>query len=316
MTEISKWTIVRPICLILLLAVSACTNSRLVISPLYNQLDDRIRKEFHKLGDFNDEQIAAFEQRLGTYHVWHRQAELPLYGKLLNEIASSIKQGSSTASDVKRWFEQVELHSRAARECHPINFSFELIQSLTDEQLNYIERRFKNQQKKNQQRYASKSRTERLQRRLSNMEKWAGRINLDFTDEQREILRTTFQQQQSLRAEYYELTADWNRQFFKIARNQQLANYSELLGAHIDKLWSLLETAHSEQWNENRELWQAASYKFIQSMTSQQRTQSSRWLFGLSNTLDTISRYEPSFKPDNGEYIGCPLPADAPQTPG
>ena len=70
--------------------LSSCTNSKLLISPIYNRLDDQMRGEFHKLAKWTDDQEAHFESRVGTYHVWHRQNELPKYANLLKKIQASI----------------------------------------------------------------------------------------------------------------------------------------------------------------------------------------------------------------------------------
>ena len=292
--------------LLLTALLAGCTNSKLIIGPLYNQLDNQIRSEFNKLGDFNDTQKDAFEQAVGTYHVWHRQSEMPQYAALISEIASSIAQsGSTSQQDVERWAMTAEHHSRLARICHPANFLFDVMQTLTDEQINFIERRFKSERKKNRERYESRTPKERIERRLKNMEKWAGRIGLDFTASQRAALRTSLTRQVSLRKEYYQLSDQWNRELFNLARAQHVPDYSDRLTAHMTKLWSLLETAHPEQWQENRELWQTTAFNFVTSMTPEQRSSTSRWLSKLGNTVDAISRDKPSFEVGNDPSVGC-----------
>jgi hypothetical protein len=304
------------ISLALVAVVSACTNSKLIISPLYNQLDDRIRKQFHELADFNNEQTAAFEASLGTYHVWHRQAELPQYATLLRDIAAAIENQSTSQANVEGWMQRVEAHSRAARECHPINYSFDLVRTLSDDQLNAIEQRFLKRRAENRQRYESRTAEERVQRRLNNMDKWAGRLNLELTDEQRSILRSAFTRQKSLRAQYYQLSAQWNTELFDLARNQSHPDYNRAMQQHFEKLWSLLESNHAEQWQQNRELWQGVIFDVEQSMTRNQRLQFSRWIARLATTLDSVSRVTPSFKVGNDPTVGCLVPADERQTLG
>lgn len=316
MTAIFKSGTLKILCFMLIMLLTGCTNSKIIISPLYNQLDDRMRKEFNKLANFNDQQTAAFEASLGTYHVWHRQAELPQYAALLKTIAGSIEQKTTTRELVEDWFQQVEGHSRAARECHPVNYSLELIRTLSDEQLNYIERRFQKEQAKNRARYDSFSPEERVQRRLDRMEKWAERLGLKFTDEQQSILLSAFERQKSLRKEYYQLSAKWNRELFKLARNQSVPEYKALLGAHFDKLWSLLESAYPQQWQENRNLWQQTAFDFEQSLTDNQRKRFSRWISRLGNTLYSISNDKPSFKMGDDPAVGCLVPAAEQQRPG
>jgi len=290
----------------LLLLLTACTNSKLIIGPLYNQLDNQMRDEFNKLGDFNEEQKQAFEAAVGTFHVWHRQSEMPQYASLIKDLSAAIATpGNTSPADVKRWIETAEMHSRSARECYPVNFSFELMKSLTDKQIDFIERRFKSERAKNRERYASRTRDERIERRLNNIGKWAGRIGVAISANQRSLFRKTMVKQTSLRNEYYELSDQWNKELFALARNRQADNFDAAMRAHLAKLWSLLETAHPEQWRKNRELWQSAAFEFVQSMSEEQRSTASRWLSKMGDTVLAISKDSPSFKVVNDKSIGC-----------
>lgn len=292
----------------LLLLLNACTNSKLIIGPLYNQLDNQMRKEFNKLGDFSKDQKQAFEATVGTFHVWHRQSEMPHYAALMNEVATSITTaGNTQASDVKTWMESAEAFSRSARECHPVNFSFDLMKSLTDDQITFIEERFKRERTKNRKKYESRTRKQRVERRLNNIGKWASRIDLDISANQRSLLRQTLVKQVSLRKEYYELSDEWNQQMFALARNQEASNYDEAMTVHLAKLWSLLETAHPEQWRKNRELWQGTALKFIQSLSSEQRNNVAPWINKMGATVLAISKDKPSFKVGNDTSVGCLL---------
>lgn len=291
--------------ILLAVLIQGCTNSKLIIAPLYNRLDDRMRDEFNKLGDFNEKQTAAFEARLGTFHVWHRQSELPQYADLIKTIATSIENADTSANDVKLWAQTAERHSRTARECHPVNFSFELMKSLTDEQLTFIEERFKEEQEENRARYESRTPEERIDRRLRNMTKWAGRIDLDFTSTQRAMLLSAFQQQTSLRKEYYRLSGEWNRQLFELARQQSNPNYDRDIAEHLDRLWSLLESEYPKEWQANRDLWASTALRFIQSMTPEQRNTTGRWLSKMGSTLESISKDEPSFQFIDDPSLGC-----------
>ncbi len=286
--------------------LTGCTNSKLIIGPLYNQLDNQIRSEFEKLGDFNETQTAAFDQAVGTYHVWHRQSEMPQYAALITELAGSIAQpGATSPEDVKRWATDAEGHSRLARECHPVNFLFDTMQTLTDEQITFIEKRFKRERAMNRKRYEGRTREERIKRRLKNIGKWAGRIGFELTANQRAMIRTSLTRQVSLRQEYYQLSDAWNTELFRLARNQQATDYSKQLTDHMKKLWSLLETAHAEQWQANNEMWQETSFKLISSMTPDQRKDTSRWLLKMGNTIAAISEDEPSFQIGSDPSVGC-----------
>lgn len=292
--------------LVLSLALGACTNSKLVVGPLYNRLDDRMREAFEELGDFDERQKALFEAAVGTAHVWHRQSELPAYARLLGDIAASIAEpGATSRDDVTRWARTIEAHSVAARECHPVNFSFELMKSLTDEEIDFIEQHFARERKENRERYFSRTPEERVERRLKNMRKWAGRIGVELTAGQGAMLRSALGRQISLRREYYLLSDRWNATLFRIAREQEAPDYDERMAAHLGELWTLLEKAHPEEWQANRELWRDTALRFVESMTPEQRRAASGWIGGLGDTLDTISRYEPSFEVGDDPSVGC-----------
>lgn len=286
--------------------LAGCTNSKLIISPLYNRLDNQIRSEFNKLADFNDEQNAAFEAAVGTFHVWHRQSEMPQYAALLQEISESIAEPDKTQpQDVKRWAATIETFSRSLRECHPVNYLSDITKSLTDEQISFIERRFKNERRMNRERYESRTLIERQDFRFKKWEKWAGRIGLEFTDSQREALRTSLSQQISLRRHYYRLSDQWNRELFILVRDQDAENYAVTMRAHFGKLWSMLESEYPKLWRQNRQLWQDTSYRLIHSMTSTQRKSTSQWLSKMSKTVQAISKIEPSFSIGSDPAIGC-----------
>jgi len=292
--------------LLLPLALGACTNSKFIVAPLYNRLDDQMRDEFEKLGNFNERQTAQFEAAVGTGHVWHRQSELPAYARLLDEIAASVaRPGATTKADVARWAETVESHAVAARECHPVNFSFDLMKSLRDPQIDFIERRFAREREKNRAKYYSRTAEERVEYRLKNMRKWAGRIGVDFTARQNAMLRTALGRQISLRREYYLLSDRWNAKLFRLARDQQAPDYDTRMAAHLGELWTLLEKAHPEKWERNRALWRDVGYRFVASMNDEQREAAGRWIDKMGETVDAISRDEPSFEVGDDPSVGC-----------
>jgi len=297
--------------LLLPLALGACTNSKLIIGPLYNRLDDQMRKEFEKLGDFDDRQTALFEAAVGTGHVWHRQQELPAYADLLEEIGSAVARPGTTPEDVVRWSEIIEQHATAARECHPVNFSFELMKSLDDDEIDFIERRFARERIKNRKKYFDQTPEERVEERLKNIRKWAGRIGVDFTAEQNAMLRSAFRRQTSLRQEYYALSDTWNERLFELAREQDAPDYDTLMAAHLAELWTLLEKGHPEEWEANRRLWRSVGHRFITSLTSEQRRTLSRWLAKMSDTVYAISRDEPSFVVGDDPSVGCLVDSSA-----
>jgi len=305
--DLNKVTLLRVVALLLIfLIVSGCTNSKMVIGPLYNRLDDQMRDEFHKLAKWNEDQINQFEPAVGTFHVWHRQEELPKYAALLNTIQASIrKRDSTTDVDVNNWVDTAELFSRNARLCHPVNFSYDLMQTLNDEQVNFIERRFANERKKNFTRYLKSTPEQRRTKRVKNVVKWAGRVGLDFNETQKRMLTDAMARQISLRRQYYALVDVWAKDLFVIARKQDAPDYEQKMKNQVNKLWSLLEEAHHEEWQANRVNWREFGFEFVQSLNYDQRIHASNWLKKMSKTLNDIAKDKPSFKVGNNPEIGC-----------
>lgn len=288
------------------LLLTGCSNSKLIISPLYNRLDDQIRGEFHKLADFDENQIASFEDTLGTFHVWHRQYELPKYAKLLQSIGETVVLPEAIDSDTMQdWFDQTEGFTRSLRECHPINFSFPLMKSLTDEQLDFIQKRFQSEQGKNRKKYGERKPEERTERRKKRVVEFAARIGFEFTESQEKLLLETFEKQISLRSDYWLLSGKWNRQLFRMAKQQESPKYDERMEAHLQALWSLLENARPQQWQHNRDLWRDFGVKLVNSMNKEQRKWARAWLRKMGDTLTKISEDIPSATPSNDPAVGC-----------
>lgn len=286
--------------------LTGCTNSKLIIGPLYNRLDDQMRNEFNKLGNFNETQNSAFEQAVGTFHVWHRQEEMPKYADLFQEVADSISiSGATDRKDIKRWAGDAEDYSRNVRECHPVNYLFDLIRSLDDQQINSIEKRFDSERRKNRERYGKQTREERIERRLKNIVKWAGRIGLDFSTAQRKIIKDGLTRQVSLRKEYYSLSNEWNSRLFVLARNQGSPAYDEALSNHIAQLWTLLEDSHPREWESIRALWRNTIYTLIGTFSKEQRDSTSRWLSKMGRTVRAIANDTPSFRMGSDPTVGC-----------
>lgn len=296
--------------LLILLIIQGCTNSRYVIGPLYNRLDDKMREELYEMGDFDEEQIAAFEASVGTFHVWHRQSELPQYAELLRNIAASISSADTTAEDIRLWMDTAELHSKSARECLPINFLASSIKSLSVEQIDAVQAHIERERGENRERYGSRTPEERIERRIRNTVKWTNRLGIGLTPTQRAMFLSTFKRQISLRKEYFALSDEWYRQAFEMVRNKDNPEYETDFINHLAELWRLLESAHPKQWQANRDLWNQTALRYVNSMTDEQRDFVSPWLNKMAATLVSVSQYEPSFKVSNDPAIGCVVDND------
>lgn len=289
-----------------LLLLVSCGNSKFILGPLYNRLDDQMRKEFNKLGDFDGSQNREFEKRLQTFHLWNRRVELPRYAALLDEVSAAIADPrTKTLDEIKAWTSQSEDFSVSVRRCHPVNFSYDLMRTLSDEQVDFIDRRFAREQRKNQVRYKERTAAERQDRRYNFVIKWSGRIGLDFTTDQKALLRQKLEEQISLREEYWGLSKLWNIEFFIIAREQNSPQYTQRMEEHLGKLWTLLERNRNEQWQFNRDLWAGFLVEFTNTMNNDQRRWAKSWLPKLARTLRDMSNDSVKFE-SNGKRLVDP----------
>ena len=296
-----KWVIA--IAMVLLL--QACSNSKLLVSVFYNRMDNKMLESTYELTSFDSEQKAVLRALTGTFHVWHRQSELPRYVSLMTDISQAVADADFSEAGIQQWMDEAEEYSLDARKCLPINFSVDLMQTLTARQIGDIEEYFAIDREEDLERLASRTPEEQIQRRLRNVVKWAGRIDIDITPSQRAILLSAYKRQISLRTEYLALSDEWRQEFLRLVRSSANADFDEKMTAHISRLWGLLETNYPDQWQANRDMWKETTLRFAETMSDGQRRTLSRWLNGMSRTLTAVSRYEPSFKVTDDPSLGC-----------
>ena len=292
--------------LTLLLFSAGCTNSKIVLSTVYNRLDNQIRGEFNKLGKFEGWQKAAFERKLQTYHYWHRREELPRYAALLKEISNTIKTGGAINTEqATNWSARLENFVDAAQSCYPAHFSADLMYTLKPEQIRFIERRFARERYKNKTRYAVKTRDQRMQGRYDEIEKWTGLAGFNFTSDQEAIILASMHKTKSLHDEYYKLTDIWNKQLFTKIRNKDNENYKKNLEQHLGTLFDLVDNTHPDKLQYNRTVWRDFFLEFEASLSTQQRSWLSSYLRTLAKNLNSISKSKTKFKAHNDKSQGC-----------
>ncbi len=296
-------------CLLLfsfLAVLAGCTNSKIVLSTIYNRLDNQIRNEFNKLGKFEDWQKKEFEHRLQTFHYWHRRQELPRYAVLLREIASVIKtKGNISRANANAWSASLEDFVESVQKCYPAHFAADLMYTLEPEQIRYIERRFARERYKNKTKYAVKTRDQRMKSRLKEIEKWTGLAGFDLTSRQKTMILESMHKTKSLHSEYYALTDRWNKKLFTALRQKNRPDYEENLNRHLGTLYDLMENNHPQTLQYNREVWREFTVDFVQSLTGEQRAWLSTYLRTLGKNLNSISRSKVKFKPHKNVAKGC-----------
>ena len=297
----------RYLLLILLILMSAgCTNSKIVLSTIYNRVDNQIRSEFNKLGKFEDWQKEAFEKKLQTYHYWHRRQELPRYANLLNEISSTVKnKGSITQSQATSWNASLEGFVESAQGCYPAHFSADLMATLKPDQISFIERRFARERYKNRAKHDAKTRDQRMQERFDQIEKWSTLAGFQFTARQEALMLASMHKTKSLHSEYYKLTDRWNKTLFRTIRQKNNPQYERSIKQHLGTLFELVEKNNPEKLQHNRQVWRDFFIDFEASLTNQQRSWLTSYLKTLSKNLKSLSRSSVKFKPHTDASQGC-----------
>ena len=295
--------------------ISGCLNNRFVLSAIYNRADNQIRNEFNKLGKFEDWQKKAFEQRLQTFHYWHRRHEMPVYANLLRDIRGKVtEKGLTTLQDASQWLDTVETATERAQACYPAHYSIDLIKSLTPPQIDFIERRFAREQRKNRARYESKTREQRMQERLKEVETFLGHFGFELTRRQKRMTLRTMFNTRSLHDEYYQTSVPWNKELFSIARRSGKPEFDSDMREHLASVYTQLEKRYPDTFAYNRDLWHKFALEFVQSLTWEQREWLKPFLNKLARNIDIIARSDVSFKPHYDSSLGClPVAATQPQ---
>ncbi len=292
--------------LLLVSLLSACTNSHIVVSTLYDRLDNQIRNEFNKLGKFDQAQKAEFETILQTFHLWHRRSELPEYAQVLRDIRSSVMvKNNTTAEEVTDWHKQVEDFANRAQACYPVHFAVDMMTTLRDDQIDFIENRFQRERNRNRTKYNSRSREERHQKRVETISTWASRAGLELTRRQKRMFLAAMKESNSLRKEYYALTDAWNQKTFQIVRARQKPSFALEMSNQLDSLFSLMEKNYPSEIAANRVIWRKFTLDFVNSMTNNQRVWAAAWLKKMAKNLDRISDKEVKFKAHRNPVLGC-----------
>ncbi len=262
-------------------------------------------KSFEQLSEFDKEQTAEFDLIATNFHHWHRKSELPVYAALLNDIQKAIRStDGASPEEVAQWLKKTESFTQSFRACHQINFSNNIIRSLSDEQLKAIKIKRDTRQAEFRQRYFEETREERIKRRSAGVIKWISRTGLQLNIKQKKMLRNTMAKQISLRTQYFALYADWNKRLYAILDERQSDDLDERMAVHLDELWHLLERAHPKEWRQNRELWSGFAFELIESLSNEQRAYASGWIKKMGKTLINVSKRNTE-KPVFSSSIGC-----------
>jgi len=298
--------------LITSLLIAGCTNSKFLVGLLYDRADDQAIEAAEEWVGFTASQREEFEAYVGTFHTWHRREELPRYAALMREITTGLSTwDQATPDDFSRWMNAAKRRAEAIRTCHPARYATPLTRTLSDAQIDRMERTWRDKRAENIARAGDRSRAERIDRRVANIDKWVGRLGVDLDPDQRELLRDAFTRQVSLRDRYRTLSDDWNEKLFTIARDQDAADYGARIDAHIVDWFGMAEKSYPEDWEANLRLWRDTAVAFEKTLSRKQRRDALRWIGKMADTLDAIARDTPDWLPADDPAYGCVVPRGA-----
>jgi len=289
-----------------LLVLSACANSRLVLRPIYNGLDDRIADRILETGEFTAEQSQRINDIVDTFHVWHRQEELPRYAQAMRDIvATAAIRNKTTEEDIRRWSDQLQDFVDSARACSPTRFGMPVLLSLSNDQIIDIEQRVNEEELEEDAEREQLS----LEQRAANSQKRALRTlsfaGLELDRTQKRDLRETLLQSKRNRADYGEYFDTWREQFFSLLKDTDNPDREQLLSAHLEGRSAGLRALDPQGRNANRELWQDYALRTLRSLSPEQREFVVNWVKTLIRTIDSLSRDTPSYAVDNNANNGC-----------
>ena len=291
----------------IIVILGACTNSKLLLTPLYNQLDNQLDRTLLSLVDLDKQQKQELTQLTDTFHAWHRQSELPRYSTFLASLANKLNDKPNTASIELP--EQLILTVRELREavftCHPINYAADLLKSLSNTQIDQFQAAYLERQQERRDDIRQLNEAQRIKKATKNAKKWIARANLTLNAEQSAVLREAISKQMRPDTAFVEDLDKWSEHFFKLLRQHNpIDNFEEQYALAIQQRWQLFESANPEVVQKNRSLWLNYTKELVASLTPKQRSRFSKWLRKMASTLADISEQTPQYKPTDSNK-GC-----------
>jgi hypothetical protein len=162
---------------LLALTLGACS----VVKTIYSNAPEAVHWWLDGYFDFTQSQNARLKPALHKLHDWHRQTQLPLYIKGLQQIQGDIRHEKIDAETVCSTLSTMQDHLQTIQ-LEAIPIIVEIAPSLTDKQLAYFEKKLHKRALKWQSEWLQDTEEEQLEARLEKMidysEKLYGRLQI------------------------------------------------------------------------------------------------------------------------------------------
>lgn len=287
---------------VVLLTLTACSNNPMLVRIAYEHFPSHFSSELSNLADFNHQQLDWITNASTHHHNWHRTTQLPLYVTLIDGLTKQVQNDRTlNLNYLDSLFSESHELLVHMNQCNPALFAAHEIKQLSDEQIDQIRQNLQIKVNKNKNKYASKSREQRSQKRFSKIKKLFSYTKLNLNDFQKRLLRRTIDEQVSLGMRRFELTERWNREFIFILQGRRNDGFAESVQAHIAKRWQIIEAAEPEIWTETVTNWRNFAAELMESLTTKQRKEFGAWLAQMSRTLNTLAN-------EKLQKVGLPSP--------
>jgi len=297
---------------VLILTCAACSNSKLVLRPLYNSLDNRIENRFLEYANFDKEQTGQIQELADHFHLWHRHTQLVNYSQLLGDFTVRLKDAKNISNaDVERWSELLRAYAAKVGTCNPVYKSADIISTLSDQQINQIR---DNRQAARESRRARRDADDReideilaesVSGRVKQVRRYLRLVNFTLNQEQVDDLRQTMSSTIRPGTSFRPIREELDAEFYALLDKRKEPELDAMLKSYLDKRRLRFSDWRKETRVHNRKLWEAYALRTIRSLDHAQREVASIYFSGLSSTINALAADNPSYKKRTAADYEC-----------
>lgn len=289
----------------------ACTNSKLVLRPLYNSIDNRLEERFLDYADFDPGQIQRIQDLSDHFHVWHRQTQLSIYSELLDDIVERLKEPKRVElADVQRWSSAIRSFTADAGRCNPVYASADVIASLSDDQIVQIREKraarfLDDDEDSDAEEDSEQFLADSMKDRVKRVKRYLGLIGINLTTAQvadlSETMRSTIRPETSFR----EMIEALDVEFYALLERREEAGFEAMFVTYLDRRRQSLADRRKDTRPYNRRVWEDYALRTIHSLNAEQRPVATQYLKGLASTISALAKDEPSFQKLSAAQYQC-----------
>jgi len=240
----SRWLTRTAMFIALLLTVTACSR----VGLAYRNLDLIIPWTLNDYLEINGQQKDWFDDRLKEHLSWHCTTQLPGYLDWLDRLKTMVQTNAVTDEALQqRTLEAKAAIAETARAITPS--AIELLQRLSDEQVDDMDAAFVKDQRKRQREYLKPTLEQQINERAERMEKrlddWIGPIN----DAQRQRVMAWSTALGDQNQQWIANRAHWQNQFSEAVAQRHSPNFPKRIEQLLVNRESLWTPAYREAYN-------------------------------------------------------------------